>query len=102
MANVAWVVDFLAKMSMRATAVHANYHATHAQNNSPANVALDLVNLDAPERESLLLGALVLCVCCVLNGFGTRRFRSWELRFRVNLENKPLKNKNNDVSVRNN
>jgi hypothetical protein len=30
----AWVVEMLAKLSMRATAAHANYHATHAQQNS--------------------------------------------------------------------
>jgi hypothetical protein len=34
MANFAWVVDLLAKLSMRATAVHANDHARHAQHNS--------------------------------------------------------------------
>ena len=34
MAISAWVVDILSKLSMRATAVHANYHATHAQHNS--------------------------------------------------------------------
>jgi hypothetical protein len=32
--NFAWVVEILAKLSMRATAVHTNYHATHAQRNS--------------------------------------------------------------------
>ena len=30
MAIFAWVVDILAKLSMRAIAVHADYHATHA------------------------------------------------------------------------
>jgi hypothetical protein len=36
MVNVAWVVDFLANLSMRTTAVHANSHAIHAQHNSEA------------------------------------------------------------------
>ena len=40
MASVAWVLESLAKLSMRATAVHANYHATHAQhiNKIPAKI----------------------------------------------------------------
>jgi hypothetical protein len=31
MANFAWVVNIFAKLSMRDAAVHANWHATHAQ-----------------------------------------------------------------------
>jgi hypothetical protein len=37
MAICAWVLDFFAKLSMRATSVHAKSHATHAQHNTIFN-----------------------------------------------------------------
>jgi hypothetical protein len=53
MASAAWVVEILAKLSMRAASVHANPHATHAQHNSPklgAGMAMRGLRAATPPR----------------------------------------------------
>jgi hypothetical protein len=57
MAIFAWVVDILSKLSMRATAVHANSHATHARHNmQPLSIGGDRIEIQLPavHREDFI------------------------------------------------